>query len=172
MWSSVYLFNLKYLPLAIMSETKKRIVLILGGAGAQNAVVTKVLSAAGTYAVRLLTRSASSAHAVELGTLPNVDLIEGDCYEEDALKSALEGVELCFVNTNGFAIGEKNEIYWSIRMYEIAHEAGVKHFIYSSLPYVLRNGNFDSKRRVPFVDGKAKVSRMSLASHLVQRKMN
>ena len=153
-----------------MTETQKPTVLILGGAGAQNTVVTKVLSAAGNYAVRVLTRSTSSAHATELGVLPNVDLVEGDCYDEDALQSAFEAVDLCFVNTNGFAIGEKNEIYWSIRMYEIARGAGIKHFIYSSLPYVSRNGNFDQKRRVPFVDGKAKVSRMSLASHLIKDK--
>lgn len=123
-----------------MCATKKPIVLILGGAGAQNDVVTRLLSQAGTYTVHLQTRSTSSPHAAELGALPNVKLIEGDCYDEDTLKSAFEGVDLCYVNMNGFAIGEKNEIYWSIRMFEIAQWAGVKHFIYSSLPYVSRNG--------------------------------
>jgi uncharacterized protein YbjT (DUF2867 family) len=142
-----------------MSAAKKPIVLILGGAGAQNDVVTRLLSGAGTYTVHLQTRSANSPHAAELGGLPNVKLVEGDCYDEDTLKSALEGVDMCYVNTNGFAIGEKNEIYWSIRIFKIAQWAGVKHFIYSSLPYVSGNGNFDPKRRVPFVDGKAKVSR-------------
>jgi uncharacterized protein YbjT (DUF2867 family) len=144
-----------------MSSIKTPIVLILGGAGAQNAAVTKALSAAGTYRVHVLTRSIKSPHAAELSALANVKLIEGDCYDETTLESAFKGVDLCFVNTNGFAIGEKNEIYWGIRMYEIARWAGVKHFIYSSLPYVTKNGDFDPKRRVPFVDGKAKVTRMS-----------
>ena len=62
----------------------------------------------------MLTRSVTSQHAAELGGLPNVKLIAGDCYNEDALKSAFEGVDKCFVNTNGFAIREKNEIYWGI----------------------------------------------------------
>ncbi|KAH8808827.1 hypothetical protein F5884DRAFT_382847 [Xylogone sp. PMI_703] len=141
-----------------MATIPKKVVLILGGAGAQNGVVAKKLSEAGTYNIHVLTRSVDSSHAAELGALPNVKLIEGDCYDEDALVPAFHGVDLCFVNTNGFAIGEKNEIYWGIRMYEIARWAGVKHFIYSSLPYVSKNGNFDPKRRVPFVDGKAKVA--------------
>jgi nucleoside-diphosphate-sugar epimerase len=144
-----------------MSSSKTSVVLILGGAGAQNGAVTRVLSAAGTYSIHVLTRSSSSAHAAELGVLPNVKLVEGDCYDEDTLKSAFEGVDLCFVNTNGFAIGEKNEIFWGIRMYEIARWAGVKHFIYGGLPYVTKNGDFDPKRRVPFVDGKGKVTRLS-----------
>lgn len=44
-------------------------------------------------------------------------------------------------------------------MYEIARWAGVKHFVYSGLPYVSMNGGFDPSRRVPFVDGKGKVAR-------------
>lgn len=142
-----------------MSSPSKPTLLLLGGAGAQNSAVAKVFSAAGTYNVVVLTRSIQSAHASELAPLPNVKLIEGDCYDEATLASALKGVDLCFVNTNGFAVGEKNELYWGIRMYEIARWAGVKHFIYSGLPYVSKNGNFDPSRRVPFVDGKGKVAR-------------
>lgn len=142
-----------------MSSSSKPIVLILGGAGAQNGAVTKVLSAAGTYTIHVLTRSLTSAHAVELGSLPNVKLIEGDCYNEDDLVSAFKNVDLTFVNTNGFAVGEKNEIFWGIRMYELARWAGVKHFVYGGLPYVSLNGGFDPRSRVPFVDGKGKVGR-------------
>lgn len=144
-----------------MSSPTKPTLLLLGGAGAQNSAVAKVFSAAGTYNIVVLTRSIQSAHASELAPLPNVKLFEGDCYDEATLTSALKGVDLCFVNTNGFAIGEKNELYWGIRMYEIACWAGVKHFIYSGLPYVSKNGNFDPRHRVPFVDGKGKVARKS-----------
>jgi len=147
-----------------MSSSELPIVLIIGGAGAQNGVVTKSLSATGNYNIHVLTRSVTSPHATELSGLPNVKLIEGDCYNEDALKSAFEGVGKCFVNTNGFAIGEKNEIYWSIRIYEIARWAGVKHLIYSSLPYVSKNGDFHPKSLVPFVDAKGKVAGKSLKS--------
>jgi nucleoside-diphosphate-sugar epimerase len=148
-----------------MSSSNKPTLLILGGAGAQNSAVAKVFSAAGTYTVHILTRSIHSPHASELSPLPNVKLIEGDCFDEATLTSAFKGVDLCFINTNGFAIGEKNEIYWGIRMYEIARWADVKHFIYSGLPYVSKNGDFDPSRRVPFVDGKGKVARKSKSHH-------
>ena len=94
-----------------MSSSSKPVVLVLGGAGAQNGAVTRVLSAADTYDIHILTRSITSRHAVELGDLPNVKLVEGNCYNEDTLESVFVGVDLCFVNTNGFAIGEKSEIF-------------------------------------------------------------
>ena len=140
-----------------MSSSKKSVVLVLGGAGAQNVAVARILSASGLYTIHLLTRSIKEKE--ELNTVPNVELIEGDCFDENTLLRVFKDVNLVFVNTNGFAIGEKNEIYWGIRIYEIARRARVEHFVYSGLPYVSRNGDFDLKRRVPFVDGKAKVSR-------------
>ena len=42
--------------------------------------------------------------------------------------------------------------------------------MYSGLPYVSRNGGFDPKRRVPFVDGKAKVGREFLLALSIQSK--
>jgi len=144
-----------------MSTPAKPTLLILGGAGAQNSAVTETFSSTGAYNIRVLTRSIHSAHASELAALPNVTLIEGDCFDEATLTSVFKNVSFAYVNTNGFAIGEKNEIFWGIRIYEIARWAGVKHFIYSSLPYVSKNGDFDPSRRVPFVDGKAKVARKS-----------
>jgi len=147
-----------------MASSTKPTLLILGGAGAQNSAVAKIFSDAGTYTIHVLTRSIHSAHALELSPLANIKLIEGDCYDDATLTSAFKDVDLCFVNTNGFAIGEKNEIFWGIRMYEIARWAGVKHFIYSGLPYVSKNGDFDPSRRVPFVDGKGKVARKSTTS--------
>jgi uncharacterized protein YbjT (DUF2867 family) len=75
-----------------MSSSKLPIVLILGGAGAHNGAVIKVFSATGPYKMRVLTRSVTSPHAAKLSCLPNVKLIKGDCYDEDALKSAFEDV--------------------------------------------------------------------------------
>jgi hypothetical protein len=47
---------------------------------------------------------------------------------------------LAFVNTNGFAIGEKAEIYWGMRIYEIAVESGVEFFVWGNLDYALKKG--------------------------------
>jgi len=66
-------------------------------------------------------------------------------------------VKYVFANTNGFAIGEKAEIYWGIRLYELAREFGVEHFLYAGLEYASRLGNFDPKYRTGHLDGKGKV---------------
>jgi hypothetical protein len=70
----------------------------------------------------------------------------------------MEGVYGVFANTNGFAIGQMREIYWGIRMYEIAAGSGVKHFVWAGLPYASKLGEFDPKYQVGHVDGKAKVT--------------
>jgi hypothetical protein len=139
----------------IMSDSRKPVVLFLGGAGAQNAAIIKEFAAQRKCSLSLLTRSLTSPHAI--AAVPGVELLEGSAYDENDLASSIKGVDYLFVNTNGFATGEAKEIYWGIRIYEHAVWAGVKHFVYSGLPYVSKNGGFDPKRRVPFVDGKGKV---------------
>ncbi|KAG7404028.1 NmrA-like family domain-containing protein 1 [Fusarium oxysporum f. sp. rapae] len=140
-----------------MSGSKKT-VLVIGGTGAQGAAVVKALSDDSAYEIRVLTRSATSPAAAELAALPDVTIMEGNPYEETTLQHAFDAVDLAWVNTNGFAIGEKNEIYWGIRMYEIARSRGVAHFQWASLPYVSKLGDFDPKYRTGHMDGKGKVA--------------
>src|SRR4051812_44345785 len=85
------------------------------------------------YAVRVLTRSPESATAKELLALPNVSLAAGDASNEADLRKAFQGVDLAFVNTNSFAIGIRAEIFWGTRIFEIAVQSGVKHYIWSAL---------------------------------------
>ena len=117
-----------------MSDSRKPIVLFLGGAGAQNAAIIKEFAAQRKYSLKLLTRSLTSSHAIEIAAIPDVELLEGSAYDEKDLASSIKGVDYLFVNTNGFATGEAKEIYWGIRIYEHAVWAGVKHFVYSGLP--------------------------------------
>jgi hypothetical protein len=71
-----------------------------------------------------LTRNGTSSAAVELGSSTNVTILEGNPLDESTLWNAFKGINAAFVNTTGFAIGEKSEIYWGIRVYEIAYAAG------------------------------------------------
>jgi uncharacterized protein YbjT (DUF2867 family) len=109
------------------------------------------------YAARVITRNGSSKDAQELAKLPGVTIVEGDSYSESDLRKAFQGVDYVFANTNGFAVGEKSEIYWGIRLYELAREFKVKHFIYAGLEYASKLGNFDPKYRTGHLDGKGKV---------------
>lgn len=132
-------------------------ILVLGGAGAQNSAVVRELAKNPSFRVKVLSRNIESEECVSLAALDRVTLSQGDCYNEEHLVAAFKNVDSCFVNTNGFAIGEKAETYWAIRMYEIAYFSGVKHFVFSSLPYVSKKSGFNPKYRVPFADGKGKV---------------
>jgi hypothetical protein len=108
----------------------------------------------------VLTRNADSPAAQELSALPNVTIAEsgGDVYNDAVLRKAMDGVYGVFANTNGFAIGQAKEIYWGIRMYEIAAGSGVKHFIWASLLYASKLGKFNPKYVIGHADGKAKVA--------------
>ncbi|KAL7958002.1 hypothetical protein V8C34DRAFT_165625 [Trichoderma compactum] len=132
-------------------------VLVIGGTGAQGVPVVKALASDGKYAVRVLTRTASSQEAKELAAIPGVTIFEGDGYYEPTLLKAFEGVSYLFANTNGFAIGEKAEIYWGTRLYELSRQFGLKHFVYAGLEYASRLGNFKAKYRTGHLDGKGKV---------------
>lgn len=105
----------------------------------------------------MITRSASSKEATDLAAIPEVTIFEGDSYDERTLRKAFQNVDYVFANTNGFAIGEKAEIYWGIRLYELAREFGVKHFLYAGLEYASKLGNFKSQYRCGHLDGKGKV---------------
>ena len=90
-------------------------ILVIGGTGAQGACVVHRLSASGKYDVRIQTRNTKSSQAQELAVLPNVRLLAApDGYTVESLIQAFEGIELAFVNTDGFAVGEQVETYWSI----------------------------------------------------------
>ncbi|RFU79328.1 hypothetical protein TARUN_2896 [Trichoderma arundinaceum] len=133
-------------------------ILVIGGTGAQGIPVIEALTSDSKYAIRVITRNAASAEAKLLAQIPGVTVVEGDCYDESTLRDILPGVDYVFTNTNGVAIGEMAEVYWGIRMYELSQEFGVKHFVYASLPYASKIGNFNSKYRVGHCDGKGRVA--------------
>ncbi|EHK20572.1 uncharacterized protein TRIVIDRAFT_48837 [Trichoderma virens Gv29-8] len=135
----------------------KKTILIIGGTGAQGVPVVKALASDAKYNVRVITRNASSKEAQDLATIPGVAIHEGNAYDEMTLRQAFKGINGVFVNTNGLAIGEKAEIYWGIRLYELSREFGLEHFVYSSLEYASKLGNFQSKYRC-FLDAKGKVA--------------
>jgi hypothetical protein len=134
-------------------------ILFIGGTGAQGARV--VQPALGIRQVRY--QDPDSPHQVlqaqELAALPNVRLLAApDSYTVESLTQAFESVELAFVNTDDFAVGEQAETYWSIRMFELATRAGVKHFVYSSLDAVYKKSGYDPKYYVGHYEGKSRVA--------------
>ncbi|CAG8952205.1 hypothetical protein HYFRA_00000945 [Hymenoscyphus fraxineus] len=151
-------------------------VLVVGGTGAQGAAVVEgnqplfttrtwrmltsspELAKSPSYAIKILTRSATSSTATRLSNLPNVTLFEGSAHHEPDIHQALEGVDIVYCNTNGFAIGEKAEIYWGIRFFELSREHNVKHFIWGSIQSAYETSGYQARFRTGHFDGKQKVA--------------
>ncbi|KAH8822099.1 hypothetical protein F5884DRAFT_868457 [Xylogone sp. PMI_703] len=135
-----------------------RSVLVIGGSGAQGIPIVQELSRQSEYtAIRVLTRDSTSVNCKLLESLPKVSLHLGATDDEESLRAAFSGIDLAFINLNSFAIGIKNEIYWGIRIYELAVQAGVKHLIWSSLDSFMSDVRYDDALRVGHYYGKAHV---------------
>lgn len=113
------------------THTPQKLILVIGGTGAQGVPIVETLANASesgpAYRVRVLTRDPASSRAQALVAHPNVELLKGTATNDDDLNKAFEGVYGAFVNIDGFQIGEKAELFWGIRSYEISRLHGVKH---------------------------------------------
>jgi hypothetical protein len=162
-----------------------REVLVIGGTGAQGLPVVKcacrvnpvllsalldsvpnlpaALSSSQRFAVRVLTRDAKSARAQELEKLPNVTLVEGRQDNQQDLHRAFHGVYGAWVNTDGFTLGEKNELFYGCRAYEIARHEGVQHYVYACADFALKHANWDENFHWGHNDAKGRVAEYILA---------
>lgn len=132
-------------------------IFVIGGTGAQGLPVINALVADKKYAVRFLTRDPDSRRAKTLQALGNVSVLKGTFADEAVLREGFRGCDGAFVNIDGFNTGEKSEIYWAIRCYEIALEEGITFFVYGNLDYALKKAGYDSRFRAGHYDGKGRV---------------
>ncbi|KAJ7621861.1 hypothetical protein DFH06DRAFT_1105227 [Mycena polygramma] len=117
-----------------------RIVSVFGATGLQGAAVVRALLKDGTFTPRAITRNPESDAALKLKT-QGVEVVKGDPLDKSSLAGALRGSEAVFgVTAPVFplkATGEgPNELVQGTNMVDAAKEAGVKFFIFSSLPSV------------------------------------
>ncbi|KAI9353049.1 hypothetical protein DFJ73DRAFT_959337 [Zopfochytrium polystomum] len=147
-----------------MASTKT--IIVIGGTGAQGEPVVKALAQDGAYAVTVLTRDPAGRRAQELARIPAVTVVEGTFQDEALLKRLFEGAHGAYVNTDGFTIGEQAEVFWGMRIFELAAAARVKHFVWGALDYSSKIGGFDPKFRCGHYDGKGRVSEWLLAQNV------
>jgi len=134
-------------------------VFIIGGTGAQGIPVIRNLVSDGRYSVRVLTRDTSSQRARSLQAFGNnVELIEGSFTDEESMRKGYRGCDAAFVNIDGFNVGEKGELFWAIRAYELAVEdGGIRFFVYGNLDYIYKLSGYDPKFRSGHYDGKGRI---------------
>ncbi|KAK4237585.1 hypothetical protein C8A03DRAFT_15889 [Achaetomium macrosporum] len=145
-------------------------ILVIGGTGAQGMPVVKALSQSGRYHVRVLTRNVESPRAKQLAALQNVTLIQGTQDSQQDLHKAFQGVYGAWVNTDGFTLGEKNELFYGFRAYEIARSEGVQHYVWANIEYALEIAGFDEKYHCGHMDAKGRIGKFILAQGQDQMK--
>ncbi|EKG14379.1 NmrA-like protein [Macrophomina phaseolina MS6] len=139
-----------------MSNISK--IFVVGATGAQGIPVVQGLVKDKAYFVRALTRNPESSRAKSLLALGNVELVEGTFASEEDLREGFRGCDGAFVNIDGFNCGEKTEMFWAIRAYELAIEEGIKFFVYGNLDFVYKKSGYNPIFRTGHYDGKGRIA--------------
>ncbi|KAJ8133338.1 hypothetical protein O1611_g278 [Lasiodiplodia mahajangana] len=107
-----------------------RLISVIGATGAQGIPVVKALVSSGLYTVRALTRDPTNTRFKELQSYGPVEAAVGTFASEPNLRALFRGAWGAYVNIDGFNSGEKSEIFWTIRAWELAIEEGVQFFVW------------------------------------------
>jgi uncharacterized protein YbjT (DUF2867 family) len=142
-----------------------RTILITGVTGHQGGAVAKALQNSG-FRLRGLTRKPESEQA---GTLARhgVDIVKGDLDDEATLRRALAGAWGVFGVQNTWEAGVEREEVQGKRLAALAREAGVEHYVYTSV------GSANKRTGVPHFDNKWRVEEtvrgLHFPSHVILR---
>ena len=134
-----------------MSSNNKKLIAVIGATGQQGGGVVRALQASGQFKVRALTRDPSKHR--ELAE----EVVAADLDKPETLKAAFAGAHGVFLVTS-FQEAGTDELKQATAAIRAAKDAGVKHFVWSTLPDVeaISGGKFD----VPHFTGKAKIDRV------------
>jgi len=134
-----------------MQRTREKLIAVIGATGQQGGAVVRSLQAGTQFKVRALSRNPDKHR--ELAD----EVVKADLNLPGTLRSAFEGAHGVFLVTNFWEKGS-NEPEQAIAAVRAAKDAGVKHFVWSTLPNVeaISGGKFD----VPHFTGKAKIDRI------------
>jgi uncharacterized protein YbjT (DUF2867 family) len=137
-------------------NNNKRFVLVTGVTGQQGGATAEALLARG-HRVRGLTRNAASDRALSLSR-KGVEIVEGDFTDADSILNAARGVDTLFAMTTPFEAGVEAETHQGLMLLESARQAGVGHFVYSSV------ASADQKTGIPHFESKFAVEKAIIES--------
>ncbi len=129
--------------------SNKLSVLIMGATGNQGGAVARHLLPKG-HRIRTFTRNVDSAKAKQLKE-KGVEVVKGDFTDPASLAQAMQGMDTVFAMTTPFEAGVEAETRQGIALADAAKQAGVGHFVFSSVASANKDTNiphFDSKYKV------------------------
>ena len=145
--------------------TRDRTILITGVTGNQGGAVARALQGSG-FRLRGLTRKPESQQAGALAH-HGIDIVKGDLDDEATLRRALAGTWAVFSVQNTLEAGVEREEAQGKRLATLAREAGVEHFVYTSV------GSAHKRTGIPHFDNKWRIEEtvrgLRFASHVILR---
>ncbi len=129
--------------------TEERIILVTGATGQQGGATARELLARG-HRVRILTRKPEGEKARALAA-QGAEVVKGDFDNRASLERAFEGAWGVFAVQNTWEAGVEREEEQGKRVAKLAREAGVKHFVYTSV------GSAHRKTGIPHFDNKWRI---------------
>jgi uncharacterized protein YbjT (DUF2867 family) len=134
-----------------MSPNDRKLIAVIGATGQQGGAVLRGLQASGQFQVRALTRDPGKHRKLA------EEVVEADLDRPETLKAAFEGAHGVFLVTSFWEEGT-DELKQATAAVRAAKDAGVQHFIWSTLPDVeaISGGKF----HLPHFTGKARVDRI------------
>lgn len=146
-----------------MSEQKT--ILVTGATGKQGGALLRHL-VGGAFKLRALTRKPDSKAAQALAA-QGIEVVQGDIDDVESLKAALKNVWGLFAVQNTWEAGVEGEEEQGKRIARLAREAGVQHFVYSSV------GSAERATGVPHFDNKWRIENevrsLGFPSHVILR---
>jgi uncharacterized protein YbjT (DUF2867 family) len=141
-------------------------VLVTGATGKQGGATLRHLAKRGGFKLRAMTRNPSGDNAKALAAL-GAEVMQGDLDDAASLAKALAGVWGVFAVQNTWEAGVEKEEEQGKRIAKVAKEAGVQHFVYTSV------GSANQKTGIPHFDNKFRieqeVKRLAFPSHVILR---
>ena len=134
-----------------MSSNSKKLIAVIGATGKQGGAVVRALQARGQFKVRALTRNPGKHRGLA------DEVVEADLNRPETLRAAFEGAHGVFLVTNFWEEGT-DELKQATAAVRAAKDAGVEHFVWSTLPDV--EAISGGKLEVPHFTGKARIDRI------------
>ena len=145
--------------------TNDRTILISGVTGQQGGAVAQALQGSGFH-LRGLTRAPDSQKAAALAR-QGIEIVKGDLDDEATLRRVLAGAWGVFGVQNAQTAGVEGEEAQGKRLATLAREAGVEHYVYTSL------GSANKQTGIPHFDSKWRIEEtvrgLRFPSHVILR---
>lgn len=113
-----------------MSANARKLIAVIGATGQQGGSVVRALQTSGEFRVRALSRNPGKHAGIA------DEVVEADLNRPETLGAALAGAHGVFAVTNAWDRGAADEITQATSLIGAAKDAGVQHFVWSTLPNV------------------------------------